>query len=128
MTAVQAAAILFAIVCLGVIAFQLALAAGAPLGAYAMGGANPGRLRTTMRVGAAGQALVLAGLGVIVLSDAGLVWPALADSLPSLIWIAVGFSALSVVLNALTRSTMERRIWLPVAVLLLVSSGVVALS
>ena len=38
-----AAAILFAAVTVGVIAFQFALALGAPWGAYAMGGAFPGR-------------------------------------------------------------------------------------
>jgi hypothetical protein len=38
------AAIVFAVVSAGVIAFQLALAAGAPWGDYAMGGADPGMI------------------------------------------------------------------------------------
>ena len=37
------AAIIYAIVSLGVVAFQIAFAAGAPWGAYAMGGAFPGQ-------------------------------------------------------------------------------------
>ena len=39
----QVAAILYAIISFGIVVFQLALAAGAPWGAYAMGGAFPGQ-------------------------------------------------------------------------------------
>ena len=42
MTAI--AGIIFGVVAGGVVAFQLALAAGAPWGTYAMGGAYAGRL------------------------------------------------------------------------------------
>ena len=35
------AAIIYAAITVGVVVFQLALAAGAPWGAYAMGGASP---------------------------------------------------------------------------------------
>jgi hypothetical protein len=38
----RTAAIVFSLFTAGVIAFQLALAAGAPWGEYAMGGAYPG--------------------------------------------------------------------------------------
>ena len=40
----RAAALLYVAICAGVAAFQIALAAGAPWGAYAMGGAVPGQL------------------------------------------------------------------------------------
>lgn len=124
----QAAAILFSIVTLGVIAFQIALAAGAPWGAYAMGGAFPGRYPPRMRVAAAGMAALLGLLVLIVLSSAGLIIVPMLTGLPSLIWLVVAFSAVSVVLNAASRSAGERRIWVPVALLMLASSLIVAVA
>ena len=121
-----AAAILFALVTLGVVAFQLALALGAPWGEYAMGGRYPGILPRAMRVSAVGQAALLAALAVYVLSAAGLVLPSLARTLPGLIWAVVAFSALSLVLNAMTPSAGERRIWVPVATEMLLTSLIVA--
>jgi len=122
------AAIVFAVVTAGVVAFQVALALGAPWGAYAMGGARPGRFSAPMRAGALGQALILALLAVAVLAEAGLVLPTLSESFPWLIWLAVVFSAVSVVLNAISRSAGERRLWLPVALVMLMASLVVALA
>ena len=121
------AAVLFAVVAGGVVAFQLALALGAPWGAYAMGGAFPGRFPPPLRVAAAVQAVVIGLLAVVVLSDAGLVLPDLAVALPWLVWVPVVVSAVAVVLNSISRSAGERRIWVPVAMLLLVSSLIVAL-
>jgi hypothetical protein len=118
----------FALASAVAVAFQVALALGAPYGAYAMGGAYPGRWPPRLRIAAVVQAIVIAGLAVIVLSDAGLVAPGLADDLPSLVWLAVAFSALSTVLNAISRSSGERRIWLPVAALMLVTSLLVAIA
>ena len=123
-----AAAILFALVALGVVVFQLALALGAPWGEYAMGGRYPGTLPRAMRVSAVGQAALVAALAVYVLSAAGLVLPSMAGSLPWLIWAVVAFSALSLVLNAITPSAGERRIWVPVATEMLLTSLIVAIS
>jgi hypothetical protein len=121
------AAVVFAVVAGGVVAFQFALALGAPWGAYAMGGSFPGRFPTALRVAAVVQGLVIGLLAVVVLSDAGVAVPDIAAEFPWLIWVPVAVSALAVVLNAISRSAGERRIWVPVAVVLLVSSLVVAL-
>ena len=121
------AALVFAIAAVGVVAFQVALALGAPWGRYAMGGAFPGRLPPRMRVAAVVQAVLIALLAVAVLSAAGLVLPDLAVAFPWLVWVAVVVSALAVVLNAISRSAGERRIWVPVASVLFVSSLLVAL-
>ena len=121
-------ALVFAVAAAGVIAFQIALALGAPWGAYAMGGAFPGRYPPPMRVAAIVQAVVIAFIAIAVLSAAGLVMPDLAIAFPWLIWVVVAFSALAVVLNAISRSAGERRIWVPVAVTMLASSLLVALS
>jgi len=122
-----AAALVFALASGVVIGFQLALALGAPLGAYAMGGRYPGRFPGYLRFAALAQALLICILAIAVLSDAGLVVPGFADALPGLVWLAVAFSAVSTLLNAITRSPVERRTWLPMSIVMLVSSLIVAL-
>ena len=121
------AALVFTVAAVGVIAFQVALALGAPWGRYAMGGAVPGRFPPRMRVAAVAQAILIALLAVAVLSAAGFLIPDLAVRLPWLIWVVVVVSAVAVILNAISRSPAERRIWVPVASVMLVSSLLVAL-
>ena len=123
-----AAAIVFAVVTIGVIGFQVALALGAPWGEYAMGGNRPGRFPPAMRMAAVVQAVVLGVLAVIVLSAAGLLAPTVAETYPWSIWLVVAFSAVSLVLNAISRSSSERRIWVPVTTVMLLSSLLVALT
>lgn len=91
-----------------------------------MGGAFPGRMPPAMRVAAAVQGLVLAALAVIVLGHAGLADVSFVDQWTWLIWVPVAVSAVAVLLNASMRSRAERRLWLPVAIVLLVCSLAVA--
>jgi hypothetical protein len=121
------AAIVFAIAAAGVVLFQIALGLGAPWGRYAMGGGVPGRFPPPLRLAAVVQALLIGLLAVAVMSAAGLVLPELAVAFPWLAWVAVIVSTLAVILNAISRSAGERRIWVPVASVLLVSSLIVAL-
>ena len=121
------AAIAFAATTAMVVNFQAALALGAPWGAYAMGGAIRGRMPTPLRVAAVVQGLLLIGVALIVLADAALLSVGLVNEWPWLAWIPVAVSAIAVVLNGSTRSRGERRIWLPVSLVLLVSSLAVAL-
>lgn len=120
------AALTFGGVVLIVIGFQLALALGAPWGSYAMGGAFPGRFPPRMRVAAAVQAGLLGLVAAIVLAGANVSFPMLDPELRWLIWLPVAFSAAAVVLNLITPSAGERRIWVPVSLVLLASSLVVA--
>lgn len=124
---VTVAAIAFLVVTIGAIAFQIALALGAPWGAYAMGGGSPGRLPMRLRVAAAAQGLIIAALAVIVAGKAALITVPLVADLPWLAWLVVAFSALSLVLNSISRSSGERRIWVPVAIVMLAASLVVAI-
>ena len=89
------AALVFAIASIGVVAFQIALALGAPWGRFAMGGAFPGRFPPRMRIAAAVQAVLIAVLALVVLSAVGLVLPDLALAFPWLVWVAVAVSALA---------------------------------
>ena len=118
------AALAFVVAAVAAIAFQLALAAGAPWGAYAMGGRVAGRFPPPLRVAAVVQAGVLALLAVVVMARAGLL-DLVLDSWG--IWVVVAFSGLSLAMNAASRSAGERRLWVPVASVMLVSSLVVAL-
>jgi hypothetical protein len=111
-----------------VIAFQLALALGAPWGAIAMGGAFRGAFPPAMRLVALLQVAVLAGVAVVVLSGAGLVlarWRVLSRKL---VWVVVGLLAVVLVLNLITPSPMERLIWAPFALVLFAASLRVALA
>ena len=127
MSAVSIAAVTFVLVTLGAIGFQVALALGAPWGAYAMGGKYPGRFPAPMRIAAAVQALILGGLAGIVLARAGLALAPWAPAASWLIWVAVAFSAVSLVLNSITTSKGERLVWVPVAIVMLTTSLTVAL-
>lgn len=123
----RVAASAYTIVSAGVVFFQLALAAGAPWGAYAMGGAYPGQFPPALRVAALIQALLLVGMAAVVMARAGLVLASWSRVSRWLIWLVVAFATVSLVLNLITPSAGERAIWAPVALLLLISSAVVAI-
>jgi hypothetical protein len=94
------------------IAFQLALALGAPLGAAAWGGQNPGVLPGRLRVASAFVALVVYPVILAaILAAAGLIgddWLPIDPAIAC--WILAGFFALGALVNALSRSPAER-IW-----------------
>lgn len=125
-TLITVAGFVFVVVTVAAIAFQLALAFGAPWGSYAMGGAYPGRFPPRLRVLALVQAAVLAILAATVASRAGLVEVPLLAGLAWPIWLVIVFSTLSLILNASSRSAGERRIWVPVAIVMLATSLLVA--
>ena len=126
MTAI--AAIAFSLVVGGAVAFQIALALGAPWGSYAMSGKYPGRFPSAMRMVALFQGLLLGLMAAVVLSRAGLALSQWAPASVWLTWIVVAVSGVSLVLNAITPSAGERRIWVPVALVLLATSLTVALT
>jgi hypothetical protein len=128
MTLSRIAALLYGVISLGVVLFQIALAAGTPWGGYAMGGAFPGQLPPALRVAALIQALLLAGMVMVVLVRAGLMLSGWVRLSRWLIWFVVAFAALSLILNLITPNAGERAIWAPTAFLLLASSAIVALS
>ena len=109
-----------------VVAFQLALVAGAPWGELTMGGAFPGRLPPRMRIAALGSAVLLAAFGAIVAARAGLALPRWERASRRLIWAVVAYAVVGVVLNAATPSAGERAVWLPVALVLAACALVVA--
>lgn len=122
------AGLAFAALAAVVVAFQVGLALGAPWGAYAMGGGVPGTFPPAMRAAALVQAVLIALLGIGVLSVADVAVPTAAAAAPWVGWLAVVVSALALVLNSISRSAGERRIWVPVAAGMLVTSLLVAIN
>lgn len=101
---------------LGVVAFQMALALGAPWGRATLGGTHHGVLPTGLRAVSVGSAAVNLGF-------AGLATGRVArrHRRGAIIGI-IAFSAAGVVANLATRSAVERAIWAPVTAVLLVLS------
>jgi hypothetical protein len=128
MTWRRRAAIVYTLTAAGVVAFQLALAAGVPLGAYAMGGAYPGRFPPALRVAAVVQAALIVGTAGIIVSRAGLALGSWVRVSRPLAWVVVAVSAFSLFLNLITPSAAERAIWAPVALVLFSCSAFVATS
>ena len=120
------AAWLYVVVSTGVILFQLALAAGAPWGKYAMGGAFPGQFPSALRVAAVVQAALLFGMVIVVLARAGFVFYGWARWWQ--IWVVVAYGVIGLILNLITPSPGERAIWAPVLLVMLISSVIVARS
>ncbi len=129
MTIVRTAAIVLAALLFGLAFFQLALAAGAPWGRAAFGGFTE-RPGTSLRISAAIATLIWAAAALISLRRAGLaVWSPLPSSwLPVAAWVIVGVLALSIVVNAISPSVLEKAIWIPFGVVATVLAVTVALS
>jgi hypothetical protein len=95
-------------------AFYLALAAGAPWGAAALGGQTPGVLPTSLRVVSVVSVLVYGGLGALVVTDRlG------STARRRLLTGASLLMGLGTVANLATQSPIER-LWAPVAATLAV--------
>lgn len=108
-----------------VVVFQFCLAIGIPWGAASMGGKFPGKYPPKMRVVAVVNMAMLCFLTLIVLTRAGLILPQLFVMSKHAVWFVVVFSAISVVLNTITPSKIER-IWVPATVIHLITSTIVA--
>lgn len=104
---------------------QLALACGAPWGAFAWGGAHE-VLPTGLRIASAATIAVYAVLAVVVLDAAGAI-DVLPDAVATVgVWVLFGFAALSVVANAVSRSKPERLTMTSVSLVLAVATFAVA--
>lgn len=111
-----------------VILFQIALVAGMPWGSLAMGGKFPGKFPPALRISAVVQALVLLLALMIIYVRAGIVFPEWFGVSQAAIWFVVALFAISTVLNWITPSKWERRIWGPTVSIILLISLYVAFS
>ena len=129
MSNVAPAALIQAVVALGVVAFQLALVAGAPWGEYTMGGQSKGRLPRSLRAGAGVSAVIMLAQAGHYLAQAGALPPLLDRTASSVVnWIWFGFSIVGLIMNSISRSRKERDIWVPVLLVSTVCTLLVALN
>lgn len=120
-----AAAILYALIA----AFQLAIALGAPWGRAAFGGAveQPG---IELRASSVVAVVIWSAAALVVLKRVGFsIWAPLPKrALPAAVWALLGLSFVSIVLNAITPSDLERAIWLPFCLVLTSALATVAIA
>ncbi|MDO7907744.1 hypothetical protein Q5741_15135 [Paenibacillus sp. JX-17] len=91
-------AVAFSILIGIVILFQLALAAGAPWGSYAMGGKFPGKYSPVMRIASIVQAAILSLMALIVLSKTNVILPYWHSFAGAASWFVVVFSGIALML------------------------------
>ena len=104
----------------GVAAFELALALGAPLGRAAMGGAHT-YLPTGLRIAAGVAALVWPLAALVVLRRAGYRVPLVSDRVARVgTWALVGLLSIGVLMNVASSSDWERFLQAPIAAILAV--------
>ncbi|MBW4033400.1 MAG: hypothetical protein HIU88_12190 [Acidobacteria bacterium] len=107
--------------------FQVALAAGAPLGRFAWGGTHR-VLPRKLRIGSAVSVAIYAVVAVVALDRGGWI-DVVAEPISRVgMWILFAYFVLSIVPNLLSRSPRERAVMVPVSVLLALLSLPVALS
>jgi hypothetical protein len=124
------AAVVAAVLFLGMAAFQASLALGAPVGAHVLGGRQPGVLPNRLRVFSAIAAAVLVGGALVILARAGAIgWQAGATGLlvPAA-WSIAAFLVLNTLGNLASKSRLERTVFAATTAALAVLSAYVALS
>ena len=120
------AAWIAAILMTAVAMFQVALALGAPLGAYAWGGQNRGVLPPRLQLGSAISAPILLALAIMVLIRAGVVYPAWSEAMAWPVWIVFLFMVMNTFANFRSDSAEERRVMTPITAVLAVLVGYVS--
>jgi len=109
--------------------FQIALASGAPWGAYAYGGARVGKLPVGFRINSVVAAVVMLAISGHYLAQLGVFTPLLDPAGNSVVnWVLVAFTGLSAIANNITRSKKERAVWAIPTILMFIAALVVALN
>lgn len=121
-----AVAVMVALVLLGGLAvLQVLVAAGLPYGRLVWGGAHR-ILPRRLRIASAASVGLYVGFAALLLARAG-AWGAPGALIVALTWVLFGYFAVGVVLNALSRSRVERRVMTPTCLTLAAVTLVVAL-
>ena len=109
--------------------FQIALALGAPWGAYAYGGARVGKLPVGFRINSVVSAVVMFAIAGHYLAQLGVFTPFLDSAGNSVVnWVLVAFTGLGAIANNITRSKLERAAWGIPTILMFIAALLVALN
>ena len=107
--------------------FQVAIVLGAPLGEYSYGGRTIGKLPSRYRISSLFSAAAMLAFAGHYLAFLGVFQPIVNQQIFSVInWVLVGFSALAALLNNITRSQKEKRLWGGVTLAMFLASIIVA--
>lgn len=106
--------------------FQIALAAGAPIGRFAWGGQHE-VLPRKLRIGSAVSVILYLVFAIVILDRANVI-----DLLPDPVsaigaWVLFAYFGLGIVMNAISRSKPERNLMTPVTLALAILTLLVAL-
>lgn len=97
--------------------FQIALALGAPLGEAAWGGKHKNVLPKNLRIASLFSAVSLLFMLLVVLSAAGSLNVYPEEFTTVVLWVMTVYFALSTIMNAVSRSKIER-VWAPYSAVL----------
>jgi len=109
----------------GLTLFQVALAAGKPIGRLAWGGQHR-VLPMRLRVGSALSIAVYVAIAVILLDWAGVISAVQDDTAWIAAWVIAAFFVIGIVMNSASRSRSERFVMTPVVAVLTALSVIVA--
>ena len=127
-TVAMLAAVLFGALAI----FQVALALGAPWGAFAYGGRaiqEDGTLPITYRLASAVAAVVLVLFAIVILTRAGVIGTAGDSTLVSVLsWVIVAFLVLNTLSNVSAKHWIERFVFGGITVVLAVLCAIVAVA
>jgi hypothetical protein len=113
---------------LAIALFQLAIVLGAPVGEYAYGGQHEGVLPTRFRIASVVSILVMLAIAGHYLAQIGVFSPVLdQDGNAIANWGFVGFFALAALMNNITKSEKEKRVFGSITLAMLLSAILVAL-
>jgi hypothetical protein len=116
---VRLPAIAAAIGMIGLALFQVALAAGAPLGRAAWGGTHAGSLPAELRTASAVAVLIWSAAAVVVLRRGGLGLLGVPEPMARWgTWVLFGVLLLGAMMNIASSSPWERYLWGPYALTL----------
>ena len=108
--------------------FQLAIVLGAPLGEYAYGGQSVGKLVIQYRIASVFSFLIALAIAGHYLAQLGLLPMLLDANLNQIVnWGLVVFNIPAAILNNITRSQKEKRLWGGTTIANLLASVIVAL-
>jgi hypothetical protein len=122
-------AVALAVGCLIVATVQAALTLGAPFGAAALGGANPGQLPDALRIVTALQTVVWLFAALLVLARAGFALLPLPEAVSRAgTWVLVGLLGLGTLMNFASPGPWERLGWGPFTLVMFILCIVLARS
>jgi hypothetical protein len=115
-------AVLFTILSLFVAIFQWLLFFKMPWGEYTMGGIHKGVLPKPYRIAALIQSFLILFNAFVVLNHTTLL-TILPNSFTNIwMWVIMVMMGLSTVMNIITKSSKERRLWAPITLVVFISS------